>query len=65
MSQRVIVCGRLRALNAWSHSESKSEQGAILSYTIDPKPGDLPMGRLKFLERGMEDRTNKPCNTFG
>ena len=30
-----------------SRSESESEQGAIQSVAVDPKPSELPMGRLK------------------
>ena len=29
-----------------SRSESESEQG-VQSHVVDPKPSDLPMGRLK------------------
>ncbi len=30
-----------------SRSESESEQGVIESQAVDPKLGELPMGRLK------------------
>ena len=30
----------------------------VESLGYDPKPGDLSVGRLKFLERGMEGRTD-------
>ena len=31
----------------WSRSESESEQG-VEYLVVDPKPGDLPLVRLKF-----------------
>ena len=31
---------------------------------IDPKPGDLAMGRLKVCESKLEGRTRKLCNTL-
>jgi hypothetical protein len=33
-------------LKARSRREAESEQG-VKSYVVDPKPGDLPMDRLK------------------
>ena len=38
---------RLSTDKVWSRSENESEEGEKL-YTIDPKPGDLPMDRLKL-----------------
>ena len=34
-------------------------------HAIDPKPGDLSMGRLKWGENPMEDRTDPRCNGGG
>ena len=31
---------------------------------LDPKPGDLAMGRLKVCESKLEGRTRKLCNTL-
>jgi hypothetical protein len=36
-----------------------------MQYTIDPKPDELALGRLKFREIGMEDRTGGLFNTLG
>jgi hypothetical protein len=37
---------------------------AILCHTLDPKPGELPMDRLKFIERWMEGRTHACCKMW-
>jgi hypothetical protein len=37
----------------------------LKSYALDPKPGELAMSRVKFVERQMEARTLLPCNTLG
>ncbi len=44
--RRVIVRGEVKYLEVRSRSESESEEGVKLR-VIDPKPGDLPMDRLK------------------
>ena len=46
MSPRVILCGKVNRKG--SHSESESEMG-VKSHGVDPKLGELPMGRLKPL----------------
>ena len=33
--------------DAWSRSESESEEGDVESREVDPKPGELPMTRVK------------------
>ena len=38
--------GEVKRREAWSRSESESEAG-VKSRGVDPKPGELPMGRLK------------------
>ena len=38
--------GKVKRREPWSRSESESEQG-VESRGVDPKPGELPMGRLK------------------
>ena len=38
---------RLRGVKLWSRSESESEQGVLESRAVDPKPGELPMPRVK------------------
>jgi len=35
------------------------------SYILDPKPGELAMGRVKFRESEMEARTGWSCDSFG
>ena len=44
-------------LKARSRRETESEKG-VKSYVVDPKPGDLPMDRLKREESSVEDRTH-------
>lgn len=36
-----------------------------MQYGIDPKPDELALGRLKFREIEMEDRTGELFNTLG
>ena len=45
--RRVIECSEVKCHKARSRSESESEEGVEL-HLIDPKPGDLPMSRLKL-----------------
>ena len=47
MNLRVVISGKVKGLEACSRSESESEQGEEL-HDVDPKPGDLSMGRLKW-----------------
>ena len=42
-------------LKVWSRSESEFEKGVKL-HIMGPKPGDLPMVRLKWKLNSMEDR---------
>ena len=42
-----------------------SVNSAICSMHIDPKPDELAMSRVKFVERRMEARTGGLFNTFG
>ena len=46
MSRRVIVRSEVKDCKVWSRRETESEQGAQFR-TIDPKPDDLSMSRLK------------------
>ena len=46
MNLRVAVAGEAKCHQAWSRSESESEQG-VESAAADAKPSDLPLGRLK------------------
>ena len=46
MNLRVAVAGEAKCHQAWSRSESESEQG-VESAAVDAKPSDLPLGRLK------------------
>ena len=46
MNLRVAVAGKVKCHEAWSRSESESEQGAQ-SAVADAKPSDLPLARLK------------------
>ena len=46
MNLRVTLSGEVKCNDAWSRSESESEQGAE-SAAADAKPSDLPLGRLK------------------
>ena len=41
-----MVCSEVKYEEVRSRSESESEEGGKL-HAIDPKPGDLPMDRLK------------------
>ena len=41
----MTILGKVK-LKKWSRSESESEEG-VESDVVDPKPGDLPMCRLK------------------
>ena len=45
MGLRVIIGGKVKS-NRRSRSESESEMG-VKSDDVDPKPGDLPMARMK------------------
>jgi len=38
---------------------------AIIEAAIDPKPGELPMSRVKVVERQLEARTGEPFKTLG
>ena len=38
---------------------------ATIEIAVDPKQGELPMSRLKFVERQMEGRTVEPFKTLG
>ena len=40
------VWRQVKGVKARSRSESESEQG-VESYGVDPKPGELPMARVK------------------
>ena len=46
MNRRVTERSEVKRLEAWSRSESESEEGGKLRL-VDPKPGDLPMARVK------------------
>ena len=47
MSLRVTVSSEVKGLKSRSRSESEPEQGDEFE-AVDPKPGDLPMARLKL-----------------
>ena len=57
MSPRVTSCSKVKPIRC-SRRETESEQGDELQ-EVDPKPGDLPMDRLKLRETSVEDRTHK------
>jgi hypothetical protein len=38
---------------------------ATIETAIDPKPGELPMSRVKVVERQLEARTGEPFKTLG
>ncbi len=42
-----------------------SVNSATLSYRLDPKPGELAMGRVNAWETKREARTSTSCNAFG
>ena len=46
MNLRVAVAGEAKCHQAWSRSESESEQG-VKSAEVDAKPSDLPLARMK------------------
>ena len=49
-----------------SRSESESEQGVLWSSGFGPKPGELPMARVKRGPDGpVEARTRRWCKTVG
>ena len=39
-------CGEVKYCKVWSRRETESEQG-VKSHSIDPKPYDLSMSRMK------------------
>jgi len=45
MGQRVTVCSKLKPLGVGAAKASLNR--AIELHAVDPKPGDLAMGRLK------------------
>ena len=47
MNLRVAVAGEAKCHQAWSRSESESEEGDIESAEADAKPSDLRLGRMK------------------
>jgi len=47
MSLRVTVSSEVKGWESRSRSESEPEQGVEFE-AVDPKPGDLPMARLKL-----------------
>ena len=46
MTLRVTDSGEAKSEDAWSRSESESEDG-VKSVSVDAKPSDLPLARLK------------------
>ena len=46
-------------------AKASLNRATIMQYDIDPKPDELALGRLKFREIGMEDRTGELFNTLG
>ena len=46
MSRRVNACGEVKGEESRSRSESEPEEG-VESHALDPKPGELPMARMK------------------
>ena len=47
MVRRVIVCSKVKYCKVRSRRETESKEGEEL-HVIDPKPGDLPMVRVKL-----------------
>ena len=45
--RRVIVCGKVKYSTRYGAEGKPSLKRALKSHAIDPKPGDLPMARLK------------------
>ena len=45
--RRVIVCSKLKVLSTGGEARASLNRAKEL-YAIDPKPGDLSMGRLKW-----------------
>ena len=46
MNRRVTIACKVK-VRSRSRSESESEQGDLEYAVVDPKPGDLPMSRVK------------------
>ena len=46
-SGELLMRARLNTKKVWSRRETESEEGEKL-VLVDPKPGDLPMSRLKL-----------------
>ena len=46
-SGELLILARLNTNKVWSRRETESEKGEKL-VLVDPKPGDLSMGRLKL-----------------
>ncbi len=47
MVRRVIVCSEVKVLRTGAEARASLNRAREL-YAIDPKPGDLPMSRLKW-----------------
>ena len=47
MSLRVTVCGKVKHLRCGAEAKA-SVNSAIESHAVDPKPGELPMSRMKL-----------------
>jgi len=60
----LIGVARLSLANRRSRSESESEEGAQ-SRRSDPKPGELPLARVKVSESWLEARTLGKCKSLG
>ena len=64
MSQRVDAFGPTKESSSGVIAKA-SVNSATMSNVSDPKPGELPMGRVKFAEMQMEARTHRLCNISG
>lgn len=60
-----MVCRSSKRRGRVGIAKASLNRATIKRHTIDPKPDELALGRLKFREIGMEDRTGGLFNTLG
>ena len=56
MGQRLNLCSKLKPIGVGAAKASLNRASQFVG--LDPKPGDLAMGRLKVRLHALEDRTH-------
>ena len=64
MSRRVTECSEVKVITTGAVGKPSLNR-AIELHLVDPKPGELPMVRVKCREVGMEARTDVSCKWLG